>query len=380
MRRSAAVAATIAAAMTLLSLSLVGPLSAGAATAAAGLGQPYKVGFTVREFVPPEPYDWRGSAHHRLLTMIWYPAAADAHEKPQQFPPNGNPILDGGNTAPGAPLAPTPAKFPLVMLSHGTGGTSANMAWLASALAARGYVAAAVNHPGNNAIDGYTVQGFTLGWLRARDISAGIDAMFADKMFAGRLDRHRIAGAGHSFGGYTMIELAGGISSVPHFLAFCQSPAADALCQPLPEFPDRREKAEALLKTDPAFKAAYDDYGRSYRDERIRAVFVMAPALGPLFTPEALAAIHIPVAIVAGASDAIVPIASSARYFAAHIPHAELTILPAPAGHYVFIGNCLARGRKVLPLGCIDAPGVDRASVLNETASLAEKFFAAHLQ
>ncbi len=106
----------------------------------------------------------------------------------------------------------------------------------------------------------------------------------------------------------------------------------------------------------------------------------MAPALGPLFTPQTLAAIHIPVAIVAGAADALVPVASSARYFAAHIPHAELKIFPAPVGHYVFVGDCLAAARKALPRICNDVPGADRAVTLSETISLAKKFFAAHLQ
>lgn len=354
--------------------------SLGAARAADEGRPPYKVGFTVREFVPPEPYDWRGSTHRALLTMIWYPAAANATEHRQQFgPPGGEPLFDGGTTASDAALAAAPAKFPLIMLSHGTGGTSANMAWLGTALAAQGYVAAAVNHPGNNAIFGYTVQGFTLGWLRARDIGAVIDAMLADKMFAGRLDPQRIGGAGHSFGGYTMIELAGGISSVPRLRAFCRSPEADALCWDVPEFPGRRAKADALIKTDPAFKAAFDEYGRSYRDPRIRAIFVMAPALGPLFAPQTLAQIDIPVAIVAGAGDDIVPVASSARYFAAHIPHAGLTILPAPDGHYVFIGNCLTAGRAALARICDDPPGVDRPAVLAETARLAVAFFAGAL-
>jgi predicted dienelactone hydrolase len=349
--------------------------------AADAVHPPYKVGFTVREFVPPEPYDWRGSAHHALLTMIWYPAAADAKEERQRFgPPGGEPMFDGGATAQNAAMAHAPEKFPLIVLSHGTGGDSVHMAWLGTALAAQGYVAAAVNHPGNNVIDGYTVQGFTLVWLRARDISAVIDAMSADRMFAGRLDPQRIAGAGHSLGGYTMIEVAGGISSVPRFRAFCQSKAADALCQPLPEIPDRRTKADTLLKTDPSFKAAYNEYGRSYRDPRVRAIFVMAPALGPAFIPQTLAAIHIPVAIVAGAADAVAPVASGARYFATHIPHAELKIFPAPVGHFVFVGDCLAAGRKALPRICNDVTGVDRAAILSETVGLAEKFFATHLQ
>jgi len=59
---------------------------------------------------------------------------------------------------------------------------------------------------------------------------------------------------------------------------------------------------------------------RSYRDKRVRAVFTMAPALGPTFLPESLERIDIPVMIVAGATDAIAPVRSSAQSYAARIP------------------------------------------------------------
>jgi predicted dienelactone hydrolase len=76
--------------------------------------------------------------------------------------PPGNPPFDGGRAAVDAALATTPARFPPVVLSHGTGGTGGNLASLGTALARAGYVAAAVNHPGNNPIDDYTVAGFRL--------------------------------------------------------------------------------------------------------------------------------------------------------------------------------------------------------------------------
>ena len=95
----------------------------GVAQAAAQTAPPFKVGVATRAFVPAEPYEWRGDAKHALATMIWYPADPGAEEKPQLLGPPGNPLFDGGRAAADAALAPTPAKFPLIVLSHGTGGT-----------------------------------------------------------------------------------------------------------------------------------------------------------------------------------------------------------------------------------------------------------------
>jgi len=86
------------------------------------------------------------------------------------------------------------------------------------------------------------------------------------------------------------------------------------------------------------------------------------------------------VAIVAGAADAIVPVGSSARFYAAYIPHAEVTIFPGDVGHYVFLADCTEAGRATLPALCLDAPSVDRDAIHAKTTDLAEVFFARHLR
>jgi predicted dienelactone hydrolase len=117
--------------------------------------------------------------------------------------------------------------------------------------------------------------------------------------------------------------------------------------------------------------------GTKCRDARVRAVFAIAPALGP---PAAgLVKISIPVVIVAGTADANVPIASSAEYFAANIPNAKLTTLPR-VGHYAFLDTCTAQGRGMLPLLCDDGPGVNREAVHARTAGLALDFFRRSLR
>lgn len=347
----------------------------GQAQAAAPDHAAFKVGVVARRFVPPEPYDWRGDANHALTAIVWYPAAPDAKEQQQTIGAPGDPLFEGGRVAHDAALSPTPAKFPLIVMSHGTGGTASSLTWLGTALASAGYVVAAVNHPGNNAIDGYTPQGFSLWWLRARDLSAVISGMLGDPTFGARLDPQRIGAAGFSLGGYTTVALVGGITSLLHFRAFCKSPAADAMCAAPPEFVDLRAKAEALQKSDPEYRAALADDGRSYRDPRVRAVFAIAPSLVPAFTPESLAGIDIPMAIVASAGDTVVPPGSGARFLAAHVKHAELTIIPGAANHYVFTATCTAGGRKELPALCADRAGVDRDAIHAETAHLAKAFF-----
>src|SRR5580704_9067892 len=129
----------------------------------------YKVGMTFRRFAPKEPYNWRGAQTHALNTVVWYPAEPSAVEKPVEIP--GLNIFELGSAARDAESSAKRARFPLIVISHGTGGTGLSMAWLGEALAAHGYVAAAVNHPGNNGTEPYTLEGFSIWWERARDVS-----------------------------------------------------------------------------------------------------------------------------------------------------------------------------------------------------------------
>lgn len=336
---------------------------------------PFKVGVANRTFIPPEPYDWRGAQTHALISTIWYPAEPGANEQPQDVW-----VFKAGKAASDAALASSPAKFPLIVLSHGTGGSAMSVAWFGSALAARGYIVAGVNHPGNNGMEAYTARGFSTWWERARDLSVVIDNMLADSTFGSHIDAKRIGAAGFSLGGYTMIEIAGGITSPSAYLDFCKSPKADGICKSPPEFPDLVEQFNKLSNSDPDYQKALSHAGDLYRDPRVRAVFAMAPALGPAFPAAGLEKISIPVQIVAGANDQNVPIGSSARYFADHIPGAKLTVFPGEVAHYVFLDTCTAQGHESRALLCNDPASVDRDAIHAKTLDLASSFFAAHLQ
>lgn len=335
---------------------------------------PGKIGMTFRSFVPKGPYDWRGARTRALSVVVWYPAAADVRQRPVVIP--GLDIFELGRAASDAPLAHGPARMPLLVISHGTGGSGLSMAWLGEALAAHGYIVAAVNHPGNNASEPYTVQGFALWWERARDLSETIDGMLADRRLGDRIDPERIGAAGFSLGGYTMIAIAGGVIDVDAFVRFCDATNSPGNCTSPPEFPSLVQDFHKLMREHPEVIAASRE---SYRDPRVRAVFAIAPPLGPAFPSSSLQRISIPVQIVAGASDPIVPIASNAKYFAASIPGAKLRIFPGNVGHYTFLDSCTAAGRKSVPQLCTDGPGVERNAIHAETVQLAVRFFHAAL-
>jgi predicted dienelactone hydrolase len=338
----------------------------------------FKVGVATREYVPVEPYDWRGAKTHALSAMIWYPAAAEAREEALWVGPPIFPFYSAGRAARDAPQAAGPPR-PLIVLSHGFGGAASDLAWLGTALAAHGMIAIAINHPGNDASEAWTVDGYALMWLRAADLSATIDAVLHDKAFGSQIDPARIGAVGHSLGGYTILAVAGGITDPARIQAFCQSSAADALCTPPEAVLELRRKSLALLDSDPEFRQRYAKARHSYRDARIRAVFAMAPGLVPIFTPESLGNVSIPVAIVSGAADEITPLASGAEALAKAIPNATLKLFPH-AGHFVFFDTCTTMGRLFIRAACRDPDGTDRVAIHAETIGLALEFFAANLR
>ena len=116
------------------------------------------------------------------------------------------------------------APAPVVVVSHGLGGTRDGLAYLGEALAQAGYVAVHVQHPGT---DSSLWQGggdarlamMAAAMDPARALDRLQDSVFvldelgrrntADPDLAGRLDLSRMAMAGHSYGAWTVLHLLG---------------------------------------------------------------------------------------------------------------------------------------------------------------------------
>jgi predicted dienelactone hydrolase len=340
------------------------------------------VGVSLRAYVDESRSSWDGKGPRPLATIVWYPAEAGSKLK---APNLGNAELQqyfvSYPLAENAVISGRQKKYPLVVLSHGNTSSAMSLDWFGYYLASNGYVVAAVNHHGNTSAEpgGPLPQGFGTQWERAKDLSVLIDKILGDPFLGPHIDADRIAAAGHSSGGATVLELAGAAFDPDQIQAFCKSNKVDdPNCDPPPMIRDLLDSFAQLSKTDAVVQASVKRSHLPYNDPRIKAVFAMAPAIGVGHTDVSLRAIQIPVYIVAGRHDDITPLATNAGRFADLIPTATLTIMPGMVGHATFGSLCTPAGLKAtdwVSWVCHDEEGVNRPKVHEQTERIALSFF-----
>jgi predicted dienelactone hydrolase len=102
-------------------------------------------------------------------------------------------------------------QFPLIIISHGNGGSPLLYRTISTHLAKNGYIVAMLEHYGNNrnnnALENTTENLVT----RPRHVSLTIDFLLSDNFFSNHIAQNKIGVIGHSMGGYTALALAGGI-------------------------------------------------------------------------------------------------------------------------------------------------------------------------
>jgi predicted dienelactone hydrolase len=307
-----------------------------------------------------------------IRILVWYPASGA--EKPIDIGSPKEVVFRTGSVAPGAPPADG-RPHALILLSHGLGGTARQLTWLGAPLARLGYIVVAVDHPGTNGQDGVTPEGAYAPWARADDLSLALDTVLADPVIAPHIDARRIGVAGFSLGGFTGALMAGARPDPDRFLAFCRSAQRDASCERQVEFPVDFEEQAAVLG-QPLMRPLAQRAKGEFRDRRVKAAFLIAPALVQGLDPASLKAITIPVEVVAGEADAVAPFATNAKAIADLVPEAVLTPLPG-VGHYDFLSLCGPAGAK-LPY-CVDGPGANRGVTHAAALAQATAFFAAAL-
>ncbi|MEU5422162.1 alpha/beta hydrolase family protein [Streptomyces sp. NPDC001407] len=167
---------------------------------------------------------WKPAAGHReLMVSLWYPALP-SRKTPAPYTSAalskamlGSDALAGVRTHAVAGARPAPVARPLVVLSPGFGMGRLTLTALGEDLASRGYAVAALDHTYEAPVEfpGGRVEGCLICQKmdpaavvrnRAQDIRFLLDQLTGPHSEL-RVDRHRIAVAGHSIGGASAVEV-----------------------------------------------------------------------------------------------------------------------------------------------------------------------------
>lgn len=281
-----------------------------------------------------------------LQVPVWYPAG-----------PGGEPTLVGDSKVfKGEPASldapPAKGRFPLVLLSHGSGSRVQGMAWLATELARAGFVVAGPNHPGTTS--GFSTPADTPKlWQRTRDLSAVIDKLTADSQWRDLVDADKVGVVGFSLGGAAAMEIAGARARLEAYASYC----------------DTYKKWDCAwyaggvgyvndeqVKVDKVDLRSIDKtlFEQSNLDRRVKSAVLVDPGLAQAYDTQSLKDIAIPMNFINLGDPATIPLAVVAEKLASLTPQGTYATV-ADANHFAFLPECKEGGAQLLKsLGEID--------------------------
>jgi predicted dienelactone hydrolase len=294
-------------------------------------------------------FDIPADAHSPALKAVeWSPCAV----------PDGE-IKAGPFLLPGVRNCPIDGeKRPLIVISHGFGGTNLSHHDTAEALANAGFVVVAMNHPDDTAANEEREHNLKALVSRPTDVKRVIDFMLESSPDAGKIDPKSIGFFGFSRGGYTGLVLAGATPDFQALRSHCQDKTG-ATCTPVSQ--------NAFPK------------GTLQHDQRIKA-FVIADPLSSVFSaPGSVKNVTAPIQLWGSqyGGDGVSP--ESLQAVAHNLPvKPDFHVVPN-SEHFAFLTVCPAALVKILPELCIDRPGFDRAAFHQDLNKQVVTFFKTHL-
>jgi predicted dienelactone hydrolase len=299
------------------------------------------------------------SRNRSVNSEVWFEAAAGTQAEQVYVLPVMEPFAMTANATPAAA-----ERKPLIVLSHGNWATPSVYGWLTTALVQAGFVVLAPTHPGSMFQDLRPEYRARL-WERSLDVSFALTQFLADPAWAARIDAKRIGFIGHSFGGWTGVNLAGGRYDFGLQIAYCQ-----ALVQ-------KDQYCAGLIK-DFNPQTQIEDGKRSYKDERFSAFYALASGMAAGFTPQSLKGITAPIVFETAKYDTVLATEGGSSLFARSIPSAKEIV--REAGHFVYGPVCApVVGKLVAGQVCDDPEGSDRKALHEQVKQDVVQFFRKQL-
>ena len=289
-----------------------------------------------------------------VAVAVWYPTSGT---------PRPTTFVRGSllSVARDGPVVGT--QLPVVVMSHGNGGSALSHVDLAMDLASAGYVVAAPTHAGDNYADQSRQGSPALFSQRAEQMRSTLDHVLkAWPGGASHVDSRRVGAYGFSAGAFTVLTLAGATPRMAAIAGHC-SRTPEFICQALQHV------------KSPLLKGA-QGAGSFSADPRIKAIVVAAPGLGFTFADGGLAGVRIPVQLWSGDRDETVPFATNTRIVQEGLGDRVEARRIAGASHLSFLAPC---GLLNPPAVCADPDGFDREKAHASMNAEVLRFFNARI-
>ncbi len=235
-------------------------------------------------------------------------------------------------------------RHPLVIISHGSGGSPLAYRTLAWYLAKNGFIVGLPEHPFDNRLDkswSFTLLNLS---MRPRHLKLVIDHVLEDVQLNRHIDAEKVAVIGHSLGGYTALAAAGGQPNTKALIDYCKRPehAHKPWCAGLENFKDTPGPVDIES------------------DARVQAVVLLASDLGLFDSKQALRNVTVQMLLLLAQHDEV-PLDTPERLSgllpdASHLRH---RMIPN-AGHYSFLSPFPDHMKHRVGAASSDPPGFDR--------------------
>lgn len=323
-------------------------------------------------------------ARDRYLEIeIWYPALPEPEAWVEIYDVEAGSLRLGTFDSPlGAVRDAAPdmrgGPRPVILFSHGSGGTRLQSIFLSERLASHGFVVIAPDHTGNTLGDyfGGDPDLAQSAVDRPQDLSLMIDTIVeqTDVAFpelAGLLDAELIGATGHSFGGYTCLAVGGAELDLDAGREYCAEHPDEFACALLDDF-------------------SPDQHSLSFHDPRVKACVALAPGGYQIVGEEGMSQVSIPSLILAGDADETTPLELEPQPMYEALGSPKWLAVLEGAGHFTFTDICVlverygieafeAVGANVLTDGC-HAENIDLDVAHDIMMTLTTALFQAELE
>ena len=300
---------------------------------------------------------WEAEQNLRTDVAVWYPA----RRAPRTLR-YGDWEFRAARRA-----TPAPGRYPLILLSHDSGGSRFSLYALAEELARSGFVVAAPTHRMDNM--NLIADPFSLPQLRDRikELRALPDVLAKTAPFADIVNFDSIGVIGVGPGGTAALLLAGGQLDSAGWEHYCfRAGPNDVYCSSWVA-PRMEAMAKAIARDE------------SWHDPRIDAVAVVAPAYGMLFSPRSLQRVQTPVLLLRADLDRINRAPNHADAIFKALPQTPDYAILQHTDNASLMSPCTPELAALVPDMCTPLPEADQEDAQRQLAEHTIRFMTAHL-